>query len=107
MLCIYCNEREADAREHYLPQCLGRFQNFEPLLDRLCQKCNADIGALEREFCRRSPEAIVRGVNYWRRNPRAALGDRGRYVAFPKTPCVRRHTATGRGASGGRNRYRY
>jgi hypothetical protein len=64
MLCIYCMEREADAREHYLPQCLGRFQNFEPLLNRLCQKCNEGIGALEREFCRRSPEAVVRSVNW-------------------------------------------
>ncbi|HKW97191.1 MAG TPA: hypothetical protein VJN43_05615 [Bryobacteraceae bacterium] len=64
MLCIYCKEREADAREHYLPQCLGRFQNFEPLLNKLCQKCNVDISALEREFCRRSPEAIVRSVNW-------------------------------------------
>ncbi len=64
MLCIYCKEREADAREHYLPQCLGRFQNFEPLLYRLCQKCNEDISALEREFCRRSPEAVVRSMNW-------------------------------------------
>ena len=66
MLCIYCKERESDAREHYLPQCLGRFQNFEPLLNRLCQKCNEDISALEREFCRRSPEAIVRSANWIR-----------------------------------------
>jgi hypothetical protein len=64
MLCIYCKEHEANAREHYLPQCLGRFQNFEPLLHRLCQDCNGDISALEREFCRRSPEAIVRSVNW-------------------------------------------
>jgi hypothetical protein len=64
MLCIYCKERGANAREHYLPQCLGRFQKFEPLLHRLCQNCNEDISALEREFCRRSPEAIVRSVNW-------------------------------------------
>jgi hypothetical protein len=64
MLCIYCKKREADAREHYLPQCLGRYQDFEPLLNRLCQKCNEAIGALEREFCRRSPEAVVRSVNW-------------------------------------------
>ncbi len=65
MLCIYCKEREANAREHYLPQCLGRFQNFEPLLGRLCQKCNQDIGgSLEREFCRRSPEALLR-TSHW------------------------------------------
>ncbi|MGE5648305.1 MAG: hypothetical protein ACM336_21205 [Acidobacteriota bacterium] len=64
MLCIYCKEREADAREHYLPQCLGRFQHFEPLLNRLCQKCNETISALEREFCRRSPEAVVRSTGW-------------------------------------------
>ena len=65
MLCIYCKERTADAREHYLPQCLGRFENFEPLLDRLCDGCNHEIGGeLEREFCRRSPEAVVRSVNW-------------------------------------------
>lgn len=72
MLCIYCNEREANAREHFLPQCLGRFQNFEPLLNRLCQRCNEDIGALEREFCRRSPEAIVRSVNWIKGQPRGS-----------------------------------
>lgn len=65
MLCIYCNEREADAREHYLPQCLGRFKNFDPLLDRLCGRCNQEIGGtLERVFCRRSPEAVVRSLNW-------------------------------------------
>src|ERR1700730_2902634 len=65
MLCIYCNEHESNAREHYLPQCLGRFQNFEPLLDRLCQKCNQEIGnEIEREFCRRSPEAVLRNTNW-------------------------------------------
>jgi len=65
MLCIYCKKCEADAREHYLPQCLGRFQNFEPLLDRLCNPCNHRIGGtLEREFCRRSPEAILRSAHW-------------------------------------------
>jgi hypothetical protein len=65
MLCIYCKEREADAREHYLPQCLGRFQNFEPLLDRICQQCNQELGAeIEREFARQSPEAIARSINW-------------------------------------------
>ena len=44
MLCIYCREREADAREHYLPQCLGRFWDFQPLLGTLCQQCNEGIG---------------------------------------------------------------
>ncbi len=61
MLCIYCGTREADGREHYLPQCLGRFNGDEPLLDRLCQACNQTIGGeVEREFCRNSPEAVLR-----------------------------------------------
>jgi hypothetical protein len=78
MLCIYCIEREADAREHYLPQCLGRFNNFEPLLDRLCQWCNEEIGgALEREFCRRSPEAVLRSV-HWIKGQHHGGRNRGR-----------------------------
>jgi len=65
MLCIYCKEGEADAREHYLPQCLGRFENFEPLRDRICNACNHAIGStIELEFCRRSPEAVLRSTNW-------------------------------------------
>jgi len=77
MLCIYCKEREANAREHYLPQCLGRFQNFEPLLERVCKPCNNEIGGeLEREFCRRSPEAIVRSVNWIKGQKRGSQKNR-------------------------------
>src|SRR5579883_1771439 len=77
MLCIYCNERQADAREHYLPQCLGRFQNFEPLLDRLCSDCNHGIGGeLEREFCRRSPEAAIRSVSWIKGQTRGSKKNR-------------------------------
>lgn len=77
MLCIYCKEREADGREHYLPQCLGRFQNFEPLCDRLCQKCNQDIGgSLDREFCRRSPEALVRSMHWIKGQTRGSKKNR-------------------------------
>jgi hypothetical protein len=76
MLCIYCKEREANAREHYLPQCLLRSQNFEPLLHRLCQNCNEDISALEREFCRRTPEAIGRSVNWIKGQTRSSRKNR-------------------------------
>jgi hypothetical protein len=69
-------EREADAREHYLPQCLGRFQRFEPLLNRLCHMCNGQMSTLEREFCRRSPEAIVRSVNWIRGQRRGSKRSR-------------------------------
>src|ERR1017187_7850241 len=85
MLCIYCKEREADAREHYLPQCLGRFQNFEPLLDRLCQPCNEAIGrTLEREFCRKSPEAVLRSVNWIKGQPGGGRKKRRAHIYQPE-----------------------
>jgi HNH endonuclease len=79
MLCIYCLKNEADAREHFLPQCLGGFTKFEPLLDRLCQKCNEEIGrAAELEFARQSPEAVLRSISWVKRggkkkSPRAGI----------------------------------
>ncbi len=77
MLCIYCREREADAREHYLPQCLGRFQNFVPLLDRVCDDCNHEIGGItEREFCRRSPEAVARSIHWIKGQKRGSQKNR-------------------------------
>jgi hypothetical protein len=76
MLCVYCKHAEADAREHYLPQCLGRFENFDPLLDRLCSTCNHEIGStVEREFCRKSPEAVLRSTN-WIKGQNAAKKNR-------------------------------
>jgi hypothetical protein len=85
MLCIYCKEREADAREHYLPQCLGRFQNFEPLVDRLCQLCNEGIGqALEREFCRKSPEAVLRSVHWIKGQQRGGRKKRPVHIYQPE-----------------------
>jgi len=84
MFCIYCKEREADAREHYLPQCLGRFQNFEPLLDRLCQSCNERIGCtLEREFCRKSPEAVLRSVHWIKGQSRDGQKKRQAHIYQP------------------------
>lgn len=58
--CIYCNENEATSGEHYLPACLGNFQNYEQLYDRLCGKCNRTIGLLDEQFCRCGPEAFFR-----------------------------------------------
>ena len=85
MLCIYCMEREADSREHYLPRCLGGFLNFETLLDRICRVCNNEIGGLlEREFCRRSPEAILRSVNWIKGQPRGGLGKRPTRIYQPE-----------------------
>ena len=67
MLCIYCRERQADAREHPLPQSLGGFLNYEPLRDRICQPCNKEIGKVEQEFARLSPEAVLRSTNWVKR----------------------------------------
>ncbi len=68
MLCIYCQASEANAREHYLPRSLGGFANFEPLLDRLCQNCNQEIGGTcELAFARRSPEGILRNLSLVKR----------------------------------------
>lgn len=60
--CIYCNENEANSGEHYLPACLGKFQHYEQLFDRLCDKCNHTIGLLDEQFCRCGPEAFFRMI---------------------------------------------
>jgi hypothetical protein len=85
MLCIYCNERDADAREHCLPECLGRFENFEPLLARICQQCNEGIGgALEREFCRKGPEAVLRSTHWIKGQQRGGRKKRKAHIYQPE-----------------------
>lgn len=59
-LCIYCDENKATSGEHYLPACLGNFQNYEQLHNKLCSKCNGTIGLLDEQFCRCGPEAFFR-----------------------------------------------
>jgi hypothetical protein len=69
VLCIYCQESNANAREHYLPRSLGGFEKFAPLLDRLCQKCNEEIGGTaEMAFARQSPEGILRNLQLVKRS---------------------------------------
>jgi len=70
MLCIYCRERQGDAREHPLPQSLGGFLNYEPLRDRICQPCNEEISKVEQEFARLSPEAVLRSTKWVKRGGR-------------------------------------
>lgn len=83
MLCIYCQERESDAREHPVPQCLGGFHNFEPLLNRICQPCNEAIGReVEVEFARRSPEAVLRNLSWVKRGSRSGKNKRAPNRAF-------------------------
>lgn len=51
--CIYCGEEKELSREHYLPECLGRFEKYETLDDRICSGCNHRLGQLvDEQFCR-------------------------------------------------------
>lgn len=59
--CIYCGQDKPASDEHYLPECLGRFENLECLDDRICRDCNGDIGReLEDQFCRAGDIGLMR-----------------------------------------------
>jgi hypothetical protein len=58
--CIYCKEIKEMSEEHYLPEGLGKFKNFETLDDRVCRDCNSLIGGVEEQFCRSSDIAFMR-----------------------------------------------
>jgi len=60
--CIYCKDKEADAREHHLPACLGEFLNYELLYKKLCSDCNIKIGKLDEQFCRCGHESFIRWI---------------------------------------------
>jgi len=48
------------SREHFLPECLGKFRNYEPLHLRICRECNNRLSVFEEQFCRSGIEAIYR-----------------------------------------------
>jgi len=58
--CIYCDSIGPFSKEHALPRSLGEFSDFPPLINRVCAKCNRDIGRLEEQFGRSGPEAFFR-----------------------------------------------
>lgn len=59
--CIYCGSSGPFSAEHTMPVCLGEFRGFPPLTNRVCSRCNNQIGRLERHFCRgASPESFFR-----------------------------------------------
>src|SRR5262249_17961790 len=62
MPCIYPGPHaEAMSEEHYLPAALGDFEGYEPLLDRVCRRCNTEIGnRVETEFLRTGAIVFVR-----------------------------------------------
>ena len=58
--CIYCSSSGPFSEEHAIPMLLGKFKGFPPLINRVCTKCNEDIGRLEEQFGRSGPEAFFR-----------------------------------------------
>jgi len=61
--CIYCREEKEMSVEHYLPECLGKFKDFEALDDRICHDCNNRMGReLEDQFCHAGEIAFFRRV---------------------------------------------
>jgi hypothetical protein len=57
--CIYCGSRDFD-KEHGLPRCLGNFQGYSPLVDRVCSGCNNSFKVLDEQLCRSGGEAFFR-----------------------------------------------
>ncbi len=57
--CIYCGGKKL-TDEHYLPEGLGRFLDFEVLSGRVCEVCQGKCSQLEEQFLRSSPEAFFR-----------------------------------------------
>lgn len=60
MQCIYCQSPGPFSKEHALPRCLGEFEGFPLLTDRVCKGCNHTIGQAEEQFCRSGPDAFFR-----------------------------------------------
>lgn len=57
--CIYCRATDVTV-EHPLPRGLGKFKDYVPLADRVCDRCNAICGQLDEQLCRSGPEAFFR-----------------------------------------------
>jgi hypothetical protein len=77
--CIYCGKSKSASQEHYLPECLGNFNGFEGLNDRICGDCNGEIGKLEDQFCHAGEVGLLR----W------ALGIKGKKHKTKVNPFLR------------------
>lgn len=60
--CIYPGPHSEDfVPEHYLPVALGRFMGLDALYDRVCRRCNQEIGSrVETQFARAGPTGFFR-----------------------------------------------
>jgi hypothetical protein len=59
--CVYCGSDEL-SDEHYLPECLGRFKDFESLKDGICKACNEKCSKLEDQLCRNGEIGFMRNA---------------------------------------------
>ncbi len=57
--CIYCGDTNF-SREHGMLRCLGEFEGYEGLLDRVCAGCNNGFKKIDEQLCRSGREAFFR-----------------------------------------------
>jgi hypothetical protein len=74
--CIHCGAT-ADSDEHWLPRTFGAIRDLEQLKERLCRKCNKELGdQLDQEVANTGTTALAK----------FALGIEGRHKAASKNP---------------------
>ncbi len=67
--CIYSQinqekcERYANSEEHVLPRALGNFKDYPSLSEKLCSKCNNDLGKLDEILVRSNPVVNLRATH--------------------------------------------
>lgn len=67
--CIYSQnnqekcERYANSEEHILPAALGSFEDYPSLSEKLCSKCNNDLGKLDEILVRSNPVVNLRATH--------------------------------------------
>ena len=60
--CIYCGKEGPYSKEHYLPECLGKFRHYEVLDDRICKCCNNSFSNLDEVLCRTGMTGAIRKI---------------------------------------------
>ena len=75
MICIYCLQdkplSDFKKREHVLPQCFGKFNPGNLILNKsVCDKCNKDLGdTIETDLARDTYEGSIARYKYKIKNP--------------------------------------
>jgi hypothetical protein len=79
-ICIYCGSQEGFCHAHAVPRGFGTFKD-QPSLDRVCEKCDHEIGKAEEQLIKCGPEALFRMI----------LGIKGRSGKKSTSPFRRGH----------------